>query len=137
MDEVSCSRSHQPLCLFYLDDILIFSRSVTEHERHVRQVLQHLLEKHLFVKEEKCEFHVTTVSFLGYIIEQGNLRADPAKVKAVIKWPTPSNCKQLQSFLGFANFYLCFIRDYSRLALPLTRLNSPKVPVCWDEPSLI
>lgn len=92
---------------------------------------------HLFVKEEKCEFHVTTVSFLGYIIEQGNLRADPAKVKAAINWPTPSNRKQLQSFLGFANFYLRFIRDYSKLALPITRLNSPKVPVSWDEPSLI
>lgn len=91
---------------------------------------------HLFVKEEKCEFHVTTVSFLGYIIEQ-DLRADPAKVKAAINWPTPSNRKQLQSFLGFANFYLRFIRDYSKLSLPLTRLNSPKVPVCWDEPSLI
>lgn len=95
----------------YLDDILIFSRSVSEHERHVRLVLQRLLENRLFVKGEKCEFHVTTVSFLGYIIEQGNLRPDPAKVQAVVDWTVPTNRKQLQSFLGFANFYRCFICD--------------------------
>uniref|UniRef100_A0A669CB49 Gypsy retrotransposon integrase-like protein 1 n=1 Tax=Oreochromis niloticus TaxID=8128 RepID=A0A669CB49_ORENI len=117
----------------YLDDILIFSRSVSEHERHVRLVLQCRLENRLFVKGEKCEFHVTTVSFLGYIIEQGNLRPDPAKVQAVVDWPVPTNRKQLQSFLGFANFYRRFIRDYSKLALPLTRLTSPKVPFCWEE----
>ncbi|KAL3980939.1 ETS domain-containing transcription factor ERF [Sarotherodon galilaeus] len=117
----------------YLDDILIFSHSVSEHERHVKQVLQRLLENRLFVKVEKCEFHTPTISFLGYVIEQGDLRADPAKVQAVLNWPTPSHRKQLQSFLGFANFYRRFIRNYSQLALPLTRLTSPKIPFRWDE----
>uniref|UniRef100_A0A669DIS8 ribonuclease H n=1 Tax=Oreochromis niloticus TaxID=8128 RepID=A0A669DIS8_ORENI len=117
----------------YLDDILIFSHSLSDHVRHVRQVLQRLLENRLFVKGEKCEFHVSTVSFLGYIIEQGDLRTDPAKVQAVLDWPTPPNRKQLQRFLGFANFYRRFIRDYSKIGLPLTCLTSPKVPFCWDD----
>lgn len=73
----------------YLDDILIFSKSQSKHEVQVRQVLQHLLENRFFVKSEKCEFHVSTVAFLGYIIEKGDLRPDPAKVKVVVEWPEP------------------------------------------------
>lgn len=80
----------------YLDDILIFSKSHSEHKNHVRQVLQCLLENRLFVKGEKCEFHVSTVAFLGYIIDRGNLHPDPAKVKAVVEWPKPPNRLQLQ-----------------------------------------
>uniref|UniRef100_A0A669C7S5 Reverse transcriptase domain-containing protein n=1 Tax=Oreochromis niloticus TaxID=8128 RepID=A0A669C7S5_ORENI len=117
----------------YLDDILIFSRSVSEHERHVKLVLQRLLQNRLFVKAEKCEFHVTTVSFLGFIIEQGDLRPDPGKVKAVLEWPAPPNRKQLQRFLGFANFYRRFIRDFSKIASPLTYLTSPKVLFQWGQ----
>ena len=100
----------------YLDDILIFSRSLAEHKLHVRQVLQRLLENRLFVKAEKCEFHVPSVAFLGFIIGQGRLEMDPGKVTAVTDWPTPTNRKQLQRFLGFANFYRRFIRNYSHLS---------------------
>uniref|UniRef100_A0A3B4GQD0 Gypsy retrotransposon integrase-like protein 1 n=1 Tax=Pundamilia nyererei TaxID=303518 RepID=A0A3B4GQD0_9CICH len=120
-------------CVFvYLDDILVFSRSPAEHVEHVRLVLQCLLENHLFVKAEKCEFHVPTVSFLGFMVEQGWLRADPAKVKAVVEWPEPKTRRELQKFLGFANFYRCFIRNFSRIALPLTNLTSPKLLFQWS-----
>ena len=115
----------------YLDDILIYSADLLEHQRHVRMVLQRLLENKLFVKAEKCEFHVTSVRFLGFIIETGQVRADPEKVKAVTEWPTPSSRKQLQQFLGFANFYRRFIRNYSKLAAPLTRLTSSKTMFSW------
>jgi len=83
------------------------------------------------LKAEKCEFHVSSVQFLGFIIEEGQLRKDPEKVKAVTEWPVPSSRRQLQQFLGFANFYRRFIRDYSRLANPLTQLDSPKVEYTW------
>ncbi|KAK7887257.1 hypothetical protein WMY93_026878 [Mugilogobius chulae] len=115
----------------YLDDILIFSSSPEEHVVHVRQVLQRLLENKLFVKEEKCEFHVQSVSFLGYIIGNGQVKPDPSKIRAVEEWPSPENRKQLQRFLGFANFYRRFIRNYSQVAMPLTRLTSSKIPFCW------
>ncbi|KAI3370277.1 hypothetical protein L3Q82_025062 [Scortum barcoo] len=94
----------------YLDDILIFSRSLPEHTQHVRQVLQRLLENQLFVKAEKCEFHVSKVSFLGFIIAPGQLHPDPSKIKAVENCPTPSTRKK--QFLGFANFYHRFIHNY-------------------------
>ena len=73
----------------YIDDILIFSRSVEEHRVHVRQVLQRLLENRLYVKAEKCDFHVSSVSFLGYIIGQGQIRMDLSKVSAVAEWTSP------------------------------------------------
>lgn len=86
-------------CAFvYLDDILVFSKTVKEHEVHVRQILQRLLENRLFVKAEKCDFHVDSVAFLGYIIAQGNLKPDPAKVQTVLDWPKPPNRLQLQRF---------------------------------------
>ncbi|KAK7918601.1 hypothetical protein WMY93_009885 [Mugilogobius chulae] len=115
----------------YLDDILIFSQSHAEHQIHVRQVLQRLLENKLFVKAEKCDFYSSKVSFLGFIIEQGQVKADPEKIKAVIEWPIPENRKKLQRFLGFANFYRRFIKDFSRVVAPLTKLTSPSVQYFW------
>ncbi|KAI3365894.1 hypothetical protein L3Q82_000868 [Scortum barcoo] len=117
----------------YLDDILIFSRSLPEHTQHVRQVLQRLLENQLFVKAEKCEFHVSKVSFLGFIIAPGQLHPDPSKIKAVENWPTPSTRKKLQQFLGFANFYRRFIRNYSKFSLD----TSPSEPASILPPSCI
>ncbi|KAJ8374999.1 hypothetical protein SKAU_G00055790 [Synaphobranchus kaupii] len=116
----------------YIDDILIFSQSPQEHVRHVREVLQRLLENQLFVKAEKCSFHASTVPFLGFIIEEGSIRADPVKIKAVTEWPQPTSRKHLQQFLGFANFYRRFIRNYSSIAAPLTKLTSVALPYCWN-----
>jgi len=115
------------LIFIYLDDIFIFSRSLEDHRQHVRLVLQRLLENKLYVKPEKCEFHTSSISFLGYIIAQGQVEPVPVKIKAVAHWPAPDSCKELQRFLGFANFYPCFIRDYSKVAAPLTSLTSTKI----------
>uniref|UniRef100_A0A8C1TGE2 Gypsy retrotransposon integrase-like protein 1 n=1 Tax=Cyprinus carpio TaxID=7962 RepID=A0A8C1TGE2_CYPCA len=117
----------------YLDDILIFSSSLQEHVQHVRRVLQRLLENGLFVKAEKCVFHAQSVPFLGYIVSSEGIRMDPDKVKAVIDWPSPDSRKALQRFLGFANFYRRFIRNFSQLASPLTALTSPGTPFRWSD----
>ena len=117
----------------YLDDILIFYRDLTEHKQQVRLVLRRLWENKLFVKAEKCSFHTDSVSFLGFVVQRGQLRADPEKVRAVSEWPVPTTRKQLQRFLGFANFYRRFIRDYSRVAAPLTQLTSTRVPFGWSQ----
>ena len=116
----------------YLDDILIFSKSEPEHVQHVQSVLQRLLENQLFVKAEKCEFHASEVTFLGFIIRPGQILMDPTKVKAVADWPIPITRKKLQQFLGFANFYRRFIRNYSSVAAPLTALTSPRLTFQWS-----
>lgn len=121
-------------CAFvYLDDILILSKRLAEHQVHV---LQCLLENQLFVKGGEKFLKQQTVSFpcpLGYIIERGNLRANPEKVRTVVERPVPPNRRQFKCFLDFVNFYRRFIQDFSKIALPLTSLTSPKVPFQWNQ----
>ncbi|KAK3510507.1 hypothetical protein QTP70_009142 [Hemibagrus guttatus] len=114
--------------LVYIDDILIYSWSMADHRRHVAEVLQHLRDYRLFLKAEKCVFHQSSVQFLGYIIDHSGVRMDERKVAAVRNWPIPTSVKDLQRFLGFANFYRWFIQGYSSITNPLTSLlrNKPK-----------
>lgn len=117
----------------YLDDILIFSPSPEVHIQRVRQVLQRLLENRLFVKAKKCTFHVPSVTFLGSVISAEGIRMDPSKVRAVTEWPVPDSRVALQRFLGFANFYRRFIRNFSQVATPLSALTSTKTRFSWSE----
>ncbi|KAK3517542.1 hypothetical protein QTP70_012630 [Hemibagrus guttatus] len=89
----------------YIDDILIYSRSMADHQRHVAEVLHRLRDYNLFLKAEKCLFHQPTVQFFGYVIDRSGVRMDEKKVTTVHDWPTPTTVKELQRFLGFANFY--------------------------------
>lgn len=75
----------------YLDDILIFCQSMKKHIHHVQAILQWLLDNSLILKAEKCKFHASSVSFLGYILAHGSVQMDPKKVTAVTEWPTPDS----------------------------------------------
>lgn len=110
----------------YLDDILILSNSLQEHCKHVRLVLQHLLENKLFAK--KC-YHSRKISFLKFTVDQGQVSADPGKRRAVKEWSIPENIKDLQHFLGFANFQRCFIHHFSHLKLETGSLGTILQPV--------
>lgn len=104
----------------YLDDVLIFSHSETEHACHVKAVLQLLLQNQLFVKVKKCEFHTRRVSFLGFIISDGQISKDPCKIEAVFSWPVSESRTQLQRFQGFAKFLLKVSGVSVPLRLPCT-----------------
>ncbi|KAL0150076.1 hypothetical protein M9458_054735, partial [Cirrhinus mrigala] len=108
--------------IVYIDDILIYSRSEAEHRHHVVEVLQKLREHQLYLKAEKCSFHQPSIHFLGYIIDRHGVRMDEGKVEAVISWPEPKSIKELQRFLGFANFYRRFIKGYSQITSSITNL---------------
>ncbi|KAK3535046.1 hypothetical protein QTP70_002232 [Hemibagrus guttatus] len=105
-----------------------------EHVLQVREVRARLQQHHLYVKLEKCEFHRSMVTFLGYVISHQGVEMDVVKVRAVTEWPAPSTVRELQRFLGFANFYRWFIRDYSSVAGPLTSLlrGKPK-KLSWTD----
>ncbi|KAK3529517.1 hypothetical protein QTP70_031959, partial [Hemibagrus guttatus] len=119
--------------LVYIDVRLIYSRNLAEHRQHVREVLQWLRDYQLFLKAEKCAFHQSSVHFLGYIIDCSGVRMDERKVAAVRDWLPPTTIKELQRFLGFANFYRRFSRGYSSITSPLTSLlcNNPK-SLTWN-----
>ncbi len=109
--------------IVYIDDILIYSNTREEHIHHVRSVLKRLMQYQLYAKAEKCKFHQTSFSFLGYIISQEGVAMDERKVKAVLEWLKPQTVKELQRFLGFANFYRRFIRYFSKIAALLTAMT--------------
>lgn len=115
----------------YLDDILIFSSTLEEHRQVTHEVLRRLQEHDLYLRPEKCEFERTEVEYLGLIIREGEVAMDPVKVRAVTAWPAPRNLRELRGFLGFANFYRRFIRDFSRHARPLNDLTKKDVPWTW------
>ena len=108
----------------YLDDILIYSSSLSEHVGHVREVLSRLMKHRLYVKLEKSEFHVDRVEFLGFIVSTSGVSMDSRKVKAILDWPMPVTVKGLQRFIGFANFYRRFVPFFSMIAQPLHSLIS-------------
>lgn len=118
--------------IIYLDDILIFSKNKEDHEQHVKSVLQRLRTHHLFAKSEKCIFHSKEVEFLGYKISEEGISMDENKVKSILSWPVPKNVKELQSFLGFSNFYRRFILGFSSITRPLHDLTKKGSTFVWS-----
>ena len=106
--------------IIYLDNILVYSDDPAKHTEHVHEVL-HRLQKHgLYARPDKCRFSSNTVEYLGFILTKEGLKMDPSKVQTIQDWPKPRKVKDIQSFLGFANFYCCFISDYSDIVILLT-----------------
>jgi len=123
MDDIFEGLIMEGVVVVYLDDILIFTETLEEHRRATQTVMELLWKNNLFLKPEKCEFEKTEVEYLGVIISQNSVKMDPVKVAGVMEWPIPSNRKEVQSFLGFTNFYHRFIQGFSHLARPLFNLT--------------
>ena len=117
--------------IVYLDDILIFTKTIEEHREIVREVLKRLQDNDLYLRPEKCEFEREEIEYLGMIIRQNEVKMDPAKVEAIAGWDTPKNFKALQAFTGFANFYRRFIKDFSGIVRPLNDLTKKNTPWKW------
>ncbi|BEI97855.1 hypothetical protein CcaverHIS631_0301540 [Cutaneotrichosporon cavernicola] len=115
----------------FVDDILIHSKTPEEHEGHVKQLLERLRERSLFVKAEKCEFDVQTTEFLGHIIRPGIVEPAPSKVSSIMEWQTPTTLVALRAFLGLANFYRRFVANYSKTTKPLHQLTEKNRPWKW------
>ena len=116
--------------IIYLDNILIYSNNPVDHKKHVHEVLSHLCENGLYACPDKCRFSEDTVKYLSFILSKDGLKMDPSKVQTIQDWPEPRKVKDVQSFLGFANFYGCFISNYSAIVIPLTWLTRKGIP--WN-----
>jgi len=109
--------------LVYLDDILVMSRTPEEHEQHLRIVLEVLRQEGLRAKLSKCEFNKPELHFLGHVIGKDGIAVDPAKIAVIEKWPVPKSLKELQAFLGLANYFRKFVEHFSTVVAPLTSLT--------------
>ena len=122
------------LCLVYLDDIIIFSKSFEEHLQHTIAVLTALREAGLKIKPKKCHLLCIEVKFLGHVVSADGVATDPEKLQAVRDWPVPCSQKSLQSFLGFASYYRRFVSGFSQIAGPLFELLKKSKSFAWEEP---
>ncbi|QRW22611.1 Retrotransposable element Tf2 protein [Rhizoctonia solani] len=118
--------------IIYLDDILIYSKDDASHNQHIHKVLKRLMENQLFCKASKCTFHVTSVEYLGIIVLDKGFSLDKLKIQAVQEWPVPTKVKEVQSFLGFANFLHQFVANFSHMARLLHNLVKKETPWKWD-----
>jgi len=132
MNDVLFDYLHQ-FCQAYLDDIIIYSKTLKKHKRHVRLVLHRLRETGLQMNINKCEFHVQKIFFLRLLLFIEELKMNSRKVQAVVEWPTSTNLTQVQFFVDFCNFYRRFIKDFSKIVRSLIRLTQKKVIFEWDQ----
>jgi hypothetical protein len=119
--------------IVFIDDILIFSKTMEEHEEHLRLVLEKLRSNQLHAKFSKCEFWLTEVAFLGHVISAGGVSIDPGKVKDVLNWMPPTTISEIQSFLGLVGYYRRFIKDFSKIAKPMTKLLEKNKAFEWTK----
>ena len=116
----------------YLDDILIYAKNMAEHQRLVKEVLRRLDKASFSINAKKSQWHSSKVELLGYIISKDGIIMSAEKVQVVKDWPTLKIVKNIQEFLGFANFYKRFIKNFVKIAQPLTELTKDKTPWVWN-----
>ena len=117
----------------FVHDILIYSKTEEENEDHLRIVLQAFREHQLYVKFSKCEFWLTEVKFLGYVVSALGVSVDAEKVDAIMSWERPKLVFEIRSFLRLVGYYRRFIEDFYRLVAPMTRLTWKEVKFEWND----
>src|SRR6266404_9983036 len=134
MNDILRDFIHNGEAICYMDDILIYSHTLSDHQWIIHQVLTTLRKQRLFLKPEKCKFEQKEVEYLGLVISKDHVAMDPMKVHGVTEWPTPMKVKEVQSFLGFVNFYQKFICDFSDIPHPLYALTCKTQQWVWGSP---
>ena len=134
MDTVLSGLNFRTL-LVYLDDIILFSRTVQEHFVRLKELLDCLRKANLKLKPSKCSLFQTEVEFLGHVVSEHGVRTDPKKIESVSTWPRPSSVREVRSFLGLASYYRRFVEHFAEKAGPLHALTHKNARFHWNEQS--
>ena len=132
MDLTMAGLNYQ-ICLVYLDDIILMSRTVDEHLERLKLVLDRLRGAGLKLKPSKCTLLQKTISFLGHVISENGVATDPSKIQAVQDWPVPTNITEVRSFIGLCSYCRRFVQDFARVAEPLHKLTGKRARFEWDD----
>nr|GFB47042.1 putative reverse transcriptase domain-containing protein [Tanacetum cinerariifolium] len=127
-----CKPNLDKFLIIFIDDILIYSRNKEEHANHLRIILELLIKEKLYARFSKCDFWIKNVQFLGYLIDSQGRHVDPAKIKAVKNWASPTTPTEIHQFLGL-DYYRRFIKDFSKIAKSLTILTQKDKKFVWGE----
>lgn len=119
------------ICLLYLDDIIIFSKTFEQHVEQLSQVLTRISEAGLKIAPKKCHFFQAQVNFLGHIVSKEGVATDPEKTRCVSEWPRPENIKHVRQFLGLCSYYRRYVKDFAQIAKPLHKLTEKDRPFVW------
>ncbi|GKB60699.1 putative reverse transcriptase domain-containing protein, partial [Tanacetum coccineum] len=119
--------------IVFIDDILIYSKNKEEHGRHLKTILNLLRSEKLYAKFSKCDFWLDSVQFLGHVIDSNGVHVDPAKIEAIKNWAAPTTPTEVRQFLGLAGYYRRFIKEFSLISKPLTKLTQKNKPYVWGD----
>ncbi|GJS34290.1 putative reverse transcriptase domain-containing protein [Tanacetum coccineum] len=119
--------------IVFIDDILIYSKTKEEHDVHLRLILELLKKEELYAKFSKCDFWLSKVQFLGHVIDSKGIHVDPAKIKSIKDRESPKTPTKIRQFLGLAGYYQRFIKGFSKIAKPMTKLTQKSVKFNWGE----
>ena len=120
------------ICLVYLDDIIFLSQTFDAHLKHLNDVFSRLRSTNIRFKPTKCSFACSEVEYLGHVVSRDGVRPDPSKITAVEEFPIPRCTKDVRSFLGLANYYRRFIKNFAAIASSLNKLTRKHVHFLWD-----
>ena len=121
------------ICLVYLDDIIVFSKTFTQHLENLSQVFECLRKADLKMSPQKCSLFKDQVIFLGHVVSANGIATDPSKLESVTNWPIPKNVKQVRSFLGLCSYYRKFVKNFADIARPLHKLTEADRKFDWTE----
>jgi len=133
MNDILGDLIHIRLVMVYLDDILIFGTCLKEHRQLVKEVLKRFQFNDLYTKAEKCFFEQSSIKYLGIIILENKVQMDEEKLSGVLEWLVLTKVKQVQAFLGFANFYCRFIENFAKMSKPLSNLTKKNSTWTWGK----
>ncbi|GKD35311.1 putative reverse transcriptase domain-containing protein, partial [Tanacetum coccineum] len=119
--------------IVFIDDILIYSKNKKEHEEHLKEILELLRKEELHAKFSKCEFWIPKVQFLGHVIDSQGIHMDPAKIESIKDLASPKNPTEIRQFLGLVGYFRRFIKGFSKVAKPMTKLMQKKVTFEWGD----
>lgn len=117
----------------YLDDVIIHAKTREEHDKILWEIMK-ILEKHkLQLKISKCHFYAKKFEYLGHIISESGIKANPKKIQAIKEYPRPKNMKEIQSFLGLGSYFRRYVRNFSKISKPLSTLLKKEQPFIWTD----